>query len=164
MGLRIVGTALMLACCAGAASAAPLAADRAGSCVLPGGTAGGLKLALAFANSDQSLGLDIRNVVIDSIVIRSAALPNGGQPLTAGGHTGAIVCTFNRLQISPQTPYAITPTTASAAINGVDLLASQIDTWIQYSSNPAGPTENLFCLSTGNNDDCFKVAPASGGF
>lgn len=162
MRLRILGTALMLACCAGAASAAPLTANRAGSCVLPGGTAGLLKLALVVANSDQSLGLDARNVVIDSIVIRSAALPNGGQPLTAGGHTGAIVCTFNRLSISPQIPYSITPTTASTAINNIDLLASQIDTWIQYSRNPSGPTENLFCLSTGNNDDCFKVTPNSG--
>jgi hypothetical protein len=152
----------MLACCASAASAAPLTANRAGSCVLPGGTAGLLKLALAVANAQQSLGLSIGGVTIDSIVIRSAALPNGGQPLTAGGHTGAIVCTFNRLQISPQTPYAIAPTTASTPIEDIDLLASQIDTWIQYSRNPSGPTENLFCLSTRNNDDCFKVTPNSG--
>jgi hypothetical protein len=163
MRLTSLATALVLACCTTAASAAPLTANRAGSCVLPGGTAGVLKLALAVANAQQSLGLDIGDVAIDSIVIRSAALPNGGQPLSAGGHTGAIVCTFNRLQISPQTPYAIAPTTASTSINDIDLMATQIDSWIQYSRNPSGPTENLICLSTRNNDDCFKITPATGG-
>ena len=63
MRLTSLATALVLACCTTAASAAPLTANRAGSCVLPGGTAGVLKLALAVANAQQSLGLDIGDVV-----------------------------------------------------------------------------------------------------
>ncbi|MGD9508459.1 MAG: hypothetical protein AB7I59_13780 [Geminicoccaceae bacterium] len=160
MRLTVFGTMILLAIGAGAASGAPLTANRAGSCVLGGGVAAAIRAALLVANASQRLGLDTRALSVDSIVIRSATNPNGGQKLAAGAgaYTGAVVCTFDRGLLPPAVPYSIAATTAATRINDIDLLATQIDTWIQYKKTGAGgKTENLICLSTRNNDDCFSI-------
>lgn len=168
MRRTLTGAALALLLSAGTAWAAPLQANKAGSCVLIGATAALLKAALVVANAKQGLGLKGPTALsIDSIVIRSAANTNGGQPLTAGGTTGPIVCTFDRSQISPQVPYAIEPVNPTpanplpAAPGTMNLVTSQIDTWLQYKRNPTGKTENLICLSAGDNSNCFRISPAS---
>ena len=155
----VLGTALLLAVSAGSASAAAVPQNHAGACTLGGGVALAIKLALAAANSTQGLGLNPGALSIDSIVIRSAENPNGGQ-LRAGSpatYTGAIVCTFNAGLLPPAAPYSIAPTSANTPITGADLLATQTDTFIQYKKPSPKKTENLLCLNTDNNNDCFSI-------
>ncbi len=159
----LLGTAMVLALGASPGQAAPLQANRAGSCTLGGGVALAIKAALVIANaSQQRLGLDARSLSVDSIVIRSAVNPDGGQRLAGASprFTGAIVCTFDAGLLPPAVPYAIQPTSAAAPILDIDLRASQVNTWVQYARNPpSSKTENLICLSTRNNNDCFSIFP-----
>ena len=156
----VLGTALLLAASAGSASAAPLQQNHALACTLGGGVALAIKVALAAVSKSQNLGLDVRSLSVDSIVIRSAENPNGGQRLagTPATYSGAIVCTFGAGLLPPAAPYSIAPTTASTPIDAIDLLATQTDTFIQYKKTAAGrKAENLLCLNTDNNDDCFSI-------
>ena len=160
MRLLILGTALVLTLGAGSLQAAPLQENRAGSCVLGGGVAAAIKAALIVANKSQKLGLDVKSLSVDSIVIRSAENPNGGQRLAGNPakYTGAVVCTFNQGILPPAVPYSVEPTSANNRIENIDLLSSQIDTWLQYKkTGPTGKIENLLCLSTRGNNDCFSV-------
>ncbi len=158
MRRTLMGAAMLLALGASLDRAQALTKDQAGSCTLGGGVALAIKLALVAANATQKLGLDPNAISVDSIVIRSTANPNGGQPLkntNPKAYTGAIVCTFDAGLLPPAKPYIIkTPPTA---INDIDLRASLVDTWIQY--NRAGKTENLLCLSAAGNNNCFNIVP-----
>jgi len=160
MRLLALGTALLLTASAGSASAAPVQQNHALACTLGGGIALAIKLALVAVNNAQHLGLDTSALRVDSIVIRSADNPNGGQRLagTPATYSGAIVCTFGAGLLPPAAPYSITGTGASTAIPGVDLFATQTDTFIQYKKpDPAKKTENLLCLNTDANNDCFSI-------
>lgn len=159
MRLLVLGTTLLLAASVGAASAAPVQQNHAGACTLGGGVALAIKVALAIANTAQNLGLDASSLSVDSIVIRSAENPNGGQrragsPAT---YTGAMVCTFGAGLFPPAAQYSISPTFATTPITGIDLLATQTDTFIQYKKPNPKKTENLLCLNTDNNNDCFSI-------
>ena len=162
MRLLVLGTTLLLVASAGADQAAPTPApaNHALGCTLGGGIALAIKVALTAVNASQGLGLDTKSLSVDSIVIRSAENPNGGQRLagTPATYSGAIVCTFGAGLLPPAAPYSIAPTTASTPIDAIDLLATQTDTFIQYKKTAAGKkTENLLCLNTDNNNDCFSI-------
>lgn len=160
MRRTLIGAAALLALGAGSAWAAKLPANQAARCTLGGGAAAAIKAALLVANMAQKWGLDAKSLSVDSIVIRSAANPNGGQPISGTNpkeYTGAIVCTFDAGLLPPAVPYAIQPTTASTPIENIDLLATQIETWIQYTRKSNGQKENLLCLSTRDNDNCFSI-------
>lgn len=165
MRLLVLGTTLLLAAGTGAAQAAaptPPPANHAVACTLGGGIALAIKVALAAVNASQGLGLkgDVGSLSVDSIVIRSAENPNGGQ-LRAGSpvsYSGAIVCTFGEGLLPPAVQYTIAPTGASTPITGVDLLATQTDTFLQLKKPAVGKkTENLMCLNTDANNDCFNI-------
>ena len=160
MRLLLLGTAIALALGVGTASAGSLQPNRAGSCMLGGGVAAAIKVALAIANQTQNLGLDISKLSVDSIVIRSAENLNGGQRLKvpAGTTSGPIACTFNAGILPPSVPYTIAPTTAATEITGVNLLASQVEGWVQYKkTDRAKKIENLLCLTTLGSDECFSI-------
>ena len=98
MRRTLIGAAMLLALGASPGlPAAPLQPNQAGSCTLGGGVALAIKAALLVANSGQKLNLDTKSININSIVIRFAANPNGGQRLAGNpaAYTGAIVCTFD---------------------------------------------------------------------
>jgi hypothetical protein len=160
----LMGAAVLLALGATPGHAAPLKANEAGACTLGGGIALAIKAALVIANaSAQKLGLDAKSLSVDSIVIRSAANPNGGQPLAGTNpkaYTGAIVCTFDAGLLPPAVPYAIQPTTATTPITDINLLTSQVETWMQYATRTTpSKIKNLLCLSTRDNDNCFNIGP-----
>jgi hypothetical protein len=68
------------------------------------------------------------------------------------------LCTFGAGLLPPAAPYSIAPTSANTPITAIDLLATQTDTFIQYKKTAAGKkTENLLCLNTDNNNDCFSI-------
>ncbi len=153
----MMAAAMLLAVGAHAGHAAALKADRAGSCVLTGGVAAAIKVALVFANGQQALGLDVKSLSVDSITIRSAANPNGGQRLAnKTDYTGPVVCVFDGGVLPPAAPYSIVSTPANKTISNVTLLASQVDTFLQYAL-ANGKKENLLCLTTKGNNDCFSI-------
>ena len=139
--------------------------NQAAACVLRGGVAALIRLQLNAAIANLDGGSFGSNLKVDAIVIHSVSNPNNGQPLdppNAGKFTGPIVCTFQEGFVPPQVPYAIAPTTANTAIPDIDLLASDVQTSIQFERNSNSQIEKLLCLSTKQNNSCFRIYPASG--
>lgn len=150
-----------------ATEATAQSADRAASCTLSGG---GLSSAIRIQLGRALPGLDTGgtgspNLRVDAIVIYAVGNPNNGQPLGGGAYTGPIVCTFADGLLPAQTKYSIASTSANDPISGIDVLASEIQTLVQYerNANANSTIEQLMCLSTKSNNQCFRIFPASGG-
>jgi hypothetical protein len=139
--------------------AAAQTANRAAGCVLPNIVRAAIQVALNVRLPALNGGTAGSNLSVDAIVIHSVTNDNEGQPLDGGGFTGPIVCTFSS-PLPVGTPYNIASTGANTPINGIDLLASEIQTQVQYRRNSNNVIEKLMCLTTRNNNDCFRISPA----
>ena len=140
-----------------ASEAAAQTADRAARCVLPNALRAAIQIALNANLPPLNGGRLGSNLAVDVIVIHSVANRNEGQPLDAGGFTGPIVCSFAG-PLPVGVPYQIRPTQANTAINNIDLLASEIQTQVQYR-RADGKTEKQLCLTTQNKNECFRIVP-----
>lgn len=139
--------------------AAAQSADRAAACSLRGGASAVIRAQLNNALAGLNGGTLGSNLRVDAIVIYSVTNPNMGQPLDGGGFTGPILCTFQDGLLPAQPPYSTQSTSASTPIENIDVLASEIQTTLQYRRTTNSVTELLMCLSTKSNDDCFRVFP-----
>jgi hypothetical protein len=139
-------------------AAAQVAEDRAAKCVLPNIVRGAIQVALNANLGPLNGGRAGSNLAVDVIVIHSVNNENEGQPLNGGGFTGPIVCSFaGPLPIG--VPYQIRNTTADTPVNNIDLLASEIQTQVQYRRRSDGKKEKQLCLTTKTNNDCFRIVP-----
>ena len=157
-----LATTLLLPLVLGAQDAAAQTADRAASCKLGGGVSAAIRLQLNAALAALNGGTAGSNLKVDAIVVYSVSNPNGGQPLDGGGFTGPILCTFTDGLLPAQTKYDIDSTNANDPISGIDILASEIETRVQYQRNSNSAIELLMCLSTKSNNDCFRLYPVAG--
>ena len=146
---------------AGRAEAAPAPApvkDHAwGGCVL--GPVARVLLETAIKVQSSKLA----GVYIDYIVVHSVTADNDGQPLTTGGKTGVILCTFQGTSQAAATTETTPIPDAAAAHPGstnIDVLTNQEQSVLQYKLNDgslAGKTEKRVCQTTDGNTDCFRV-------
>jgi hypothetical protein len=163
MRATLLGMSLLVPLLLTAGEASAQTADRAASCSLGGGVAALIRLQLNNALAGLNGGTAGSNLKVDAIVVYSVTNPNSGQPLDGGGFTGPILCTFTDGLLPAQTKYSTQATSASAPIPDVDVLASEIQTSLQYRRNSNSVIEQLMCLSTKSNNDCFRIFPTSGG-
>ena len=159
MRAALLAVSLFVSFILAAHEAAAQTANRAASCVLPNLVRGAIQVALNARLPALNGGTAGSNLKVDAIVIHSVTNDNEGQPLDAGGFTGPIVCTFSG-PLPIGTPYAIASTSANDPIPSLDLLASEIQTQVQYRRNSNDVIEKLMCLTTRNNNDCFRISPA----
>jgi hypothetical protein len=167
MRAALLATSLVVPLVLGSTEAGAQTANRAASCVLPNIVRGAIQVALNRNLPALNGGSAGSNLKVDAIVIHSVANPNEGQPLdscppgvAAPCYTGPIVCTFSG-PLPIGTPYVAATVAANDPITGIDLLGSEIQTQIQYRKNTltGGVIEKLLCLTTDNNNDCFKITP-----
>jgi hypothetical protein len=128
--------------------------------------------------------IDKPNVEVSYLVVYSSNNPNNGQPLTAGGFTGPVICTAPAVPPFPQV--LIEKTTESEDIpnsadqpgaTSVDLLDISEALVLRYSYQPTGAAlkkESRFCHTVAHsgtggfsspppetNTDCFRIYPGS---
>ena len=159
MRTKLLGMSLLIPLALATGEATAQTADRAAACSLGGGVSAAIRLQLNNALAGLNGGAFGSNLRVDAIVIYSVTNPNLGQPLDGGGYTGPILCTFADGILPAQTKYSTQSADASDPIPNVDVLASEIQTTLQYRKTTNSVTELLMCLSTKNNDDCFRVFP-----
>ena len=100
------------------------------------------------------------NLKVDAIVIHSVVNPNEGQPLDAGGFTGPIVCTFAG-PLPVGTPYSINSVPANDSDKRISTCSDRrFRPKSSFERKSTGLIEKLMCLSTRNNNDCFRIYPA----
>lgn len=159
----LLATSLLLPLLIGAQEAAAQSVDRATSCKLGGGLSTLIRVQLAKVLPGLASGGTLApNLRVDAIVVYAVDNPNNGQPLGDGAFTGPILCTFTDGLLPAQTKYDIDSTNANDPISGIDILASEIETRVQYRRNSNSAVELLMCLSTKSNNDCFRLFPAVG--
>jgi hypothetical protein len=159
MRTTLLGMSLLLPLALAAGDAAAQSADRAASCTLGGGVSTLIRTQLNDVLPALNGGTGLANLKIDAIVIYSVTNPNMGQPLEAGGFTGPILCTFNDRLFPAPTKFSTQSASASTPIADIDVLASEIQSTLQYQRTSNSVTELLMCLSTKSNNDCFRVFP-----
>jgi hypothetical protein len=128
---------------------------------------GACKLSQSIRNSlassiKSASGNKYSSVSVDFIVVHSISLDNNGQPLTTGGHSGAILCTFQGASAATATQETtpIPNATNHPASTNIDILSNQQQSVLQYELNNgtlAGNIEKRVCQTTDRNTDCFRV-------
>ena len=162
----LTGLFLLSAIMPAAANNPPPVADHAwGGCSLPASLRTQLNNAIKATASTK-----FASVSVDFIVVHSVAADNDGQPLTTGGTTGVILCTFKGGTSAATPTQETTPIPDTAGVHpgstNIDILTNQEQSVLQYKLNNgalAGTIEKRVCQTTDGNTDCYRVYKPSGG-